>query len=324
MSEIAIGAGVDANPLEVSFVVIAYNEAAHIAATIASIAGQEDLGHHEIVVVDDGSTDATAAEVECLAAANPRLRLLRHEGNAGRGAARATGVAAARAERVAMVDADILLPPHWWVTCRDALRDADAVGGTAVPDGDATYIHKITRLRPKVREATTTVTGNNGLYRATALRATGFDPSLADGEDIALNHALVAKGYRLRRIDGLLVEHQEDKDLRRSLAWLFQSGVGATRQLWRYRKVRTPDLAALGFVVVAVASGRGRHPRRFVAGVAGYLLAAATLHLSQRFELRSGRRGDAVRGILADALLLLAYFLGRVCGLTVLLSRCVG
>ncbi|MDA8184007.1 MAG: hypothetical protein M0035_06240 [Actinomycetota bacterium] len=50
---------------------------------------------------------------------------------------------------------------------------------------------------------------------ATALRATRSDPP-ADSEDNALNHALVANGYQFRRIDGLLVEHQEGKDLRRS------------------------------------------------------------------------------------------------------------
>ncbi|MDA8184008.1 MAG: glycosyltransferase [Actinomycetota bacterium] len=78
MSEIAVAAGVDTDPLDVSFVVIASNEAAHVAATTAPIPGQENLGHHVIVVVEDGSTDATAAVVERLAAVDRRPRLLRH------------------------------------------------------------------------------------------------------------------------------------------------------------------------------------------------------------------------------------------------------
>lgn len=139
MSEIAVAAGVDTDPLDVSFVVIASNEAAHVAATTAPIPGQENLGHHVIVVVEDGSTDATAAVVERLAAVDRRPRLLRHGGSVGRGAVRATGATAARAARIAMVDADILLPPRWWARCRDTLRGADPVGVKAVRDGAASH-----------------------------------------------------------------------------------------------------------------------------------------------------------------------------------------
>src|SRR6185503_3446550 len=60
----------------------------------------------EIIVVDDGSHDATAARVREAMRELPPVRLLRHETNRGYGAALRTGFDAARFERVAFTDAD--------------------------------------------------------------------------------------------------------------------------------------------------------------------------------------------------------------------------
>src|SRR6185436_12663028 len=60
----------------------------------------------EVVVVDDGSTDATAALVSALAAGDPRVRLIRHGRRCGYGAALRTGFAAARFDWVVVWDAD--------------------------------------------------------------------------------------------------------------------------------------------------------------------------------------------------------------------------
>jgi len=96
--------------LLVSVIVPAYNAAATIDATLESVRGQS-YRHLEVLVIDDGSTDDTAARVERHAAADPRVRLLRQP-NAGVAAARNRGLRAASGAYVAPVDADDLWHPH--------------------------------------------------------------------------------------------------------------------------------------------------------------------------------------------------------------------
>jgi glycosyltransferase involved in cell wall biosynthesis len=92
----------------VSLVLPAYNEEAGIRqAVIEACASLAELtSAYEVLVVDDGSRDGTAAIVAELAAEQRQVRLLRHESNRGYGAALRTGFAAARFERVAFTDAD--------------------------------------------------------------------------------------------------------------------------------------------------------------------------------------------------------------------------
>ena len=116
----------------ISFVVIAYNEERHIRRCIESIEAQVDLGDYEIIVIDDGSMDTTAEIVRDMQAEMPALRLVEQE-NRGRGAARAAGVHASTGDLVAMVDADICLPPEWLTICLQSLGEYDAVGGDGSP-----------------------------------------------------------------------------------------------------------------------------------------------------------------------------------------------
>jgi dolichol-phosphate mannosyltransferase len=92
----------------VSLVIPAYNEAAAIRQAIheADDALAQFTDDYEILVVDDGSHDATAQVVSDESFRRPHVRLLQHPRNQGYGAALRTGFTAARFERVAFTDAD--------------------------------------------------------------------------------------------------------------------------------------------------------------------------------------------------------------------------
>lgn len=90
----------------VSVIIPAYNASVFLPATLRSVLAQ-DYPNFEVWVVDDGSTDGTAAIVEGFAREDDRVNLLRQQ-NAGVAAARNRGLQAARGEFVAPLDADDL------------------------------------------------------------------------------------------------------------------------------------------------------------------------------------------------------------------------
>jgi dolichol-phosphate mannosyltransferase len=91
-----------------SLVIPAFNEAAVIARAIAEAetALSRHFAHFEVLVINDGSSDATAKEVRRVLSESPHTRLLQHRMNRGYGAALRTGFEAAQYELVAFTDAD--------------------------------------------------------------------------------------------------------------------------------------------------------------------------------------------------------------------------
>jgi glycosyltransferase involved in cell wall biosynthesis len=73
----------------------------------ATEAAERCADTHEIIVVDDGSTDETVAVAGAMAARDARIRLIVHAGNLGQGRALRSGIAAARQPWVLLIDADL-------------------------------------------------------------------------------------------------------------------------------------------------------------------------------------------------------------------------
>ncbi len=133
---------VDSLP-SLSIIIPALNEEHGIGAIVDRVLAtgaalqKEGVTCLEVIVVDDGSHDQTAAVVEAYLAPNQRhpesgrVRLLRHGQNRGYGAALKTGLAEARGDLIAFLDADGTYPPEYFPQlCRQALAGADVVIGS--------------------------------------------------------------------------------------------------------------------------------------------------------------------------------------------------
>jgi glycosyltransferase involved in cell wall biosynthesis len=106
MSEIKSNA--DIEPC-LSAVMPVFNEAATVVDVIKTVLAQRPV--QQLVVVDDASTDGTWDKLQPLAQNEPRIKLVRHEVNQGKGAALRTGISQATASIVVIQDADLEYDP---------------------------------------------------------------------------------------------------------------------------------------------------------------------------------------------------------------------
>lgn len=303
---------------EVSIVVIAYNENDHAEGCVRAILGQETNRAFELVFVDDGSVDGTGDLVAAIAVGDPRLRLVRLPENGGRGAARAVGITAARGRVIGFVDADITLPSDWLGRCLAELPGHAAVSGIAVPDGHTAVLARVSGAAPKNVRGSMPITGSNVLFDADVLAQAGFDPRDRLGEDTRLAARLLKAGYRLARVPGLVVRHDESKTYRAELRWRYVNGIDAS-SLPRLLGIRFADLVWVGWLaawIIGIAGAVFVSPWWLLVGVAASC-AVGVLHATSRFERQPLDR--FVLACVADVPLLTSYLIGRTVGIPRLL-----
>jgi glycosyltransferase involved in cell wall biosynthesis len=134
--------------LELTIVVPVFNEAHRLAEGMkrfgAAVAdGAVDIQRTEVLVIDDGSTDQTAATARSLVTQLPHHRVVSLPSNQGKGAAVRTGVSMARGTCTAYMDADMAIDPRAIPLLVDGLRANDvAIGSRALADSmvESTYV----------------------------------------------------------------------------------------------------------------------------------------------------------------------------------------
>ena len=119
--------------MRVSVIIPLYNKAPYVRRALASVAAQT-FTDFEVIVVDDGSTDSGAREVESFT--DSRVRLI-YQANAGPGAARNRGIAEARGQLLAFLDADDEWLPGY---LEEAVRLMD-LNGPEVASVTCGYFH---------------------------------------------------------------------------------------------------------------------------------------------------------------------------------------
>jgi glycosyltransferase involved in cell wall biosynthesis len=265
----------------VTVVVPVRDGGAVLGGCLDALAAQRDAPAFEVVVVDNGSRDTTAA----LAAAHPVVTRTVHEPRRGSYAARNAGVAASTGDVLAFTDADCRPDPCWLNRGVDALHEADLVGGavravlSARPGvweryDRATYLDQQRAVEDEGYAATA-----NLLVRAEVFTRVGpFDPRLASSGDLEWGQRATAAGWRLVHAPDAVVHHlprvtaRDTWRLNRRLGagWRQLAGDGRRPSVWREPALRVPLRWAVGRVH---ADGLGRAPLRLVA-VHGTVLAA--------------------------------------------------
>ncbi|MBL9201321.1 MAG: glycosyltransferase family 2 protein [Opitutaceae bacterium] len=115
--------------MQVSIIIPLYNCLPLTQAMLASLRATLPAGlAHEIILVDDGSTDGTRAWLESLSA-DPAIRVVLNERNLGYAAANNRGAAVARGEFLALLNNDLVLQSGWWEPMVDAHRALGARAG---------------------------------------------------------------------------------------------------------------------------------------------------------------------------------------------------
>ncbi len=130
--------------MKLSILMPVYNERTMVERCIAGVlaAPVPENMERELVIVDDRSTDGTSDILDRLAAAEPRIRLFRHEVNRGKGAAVRTAIQEAQGDFSLIQDADLEYDPAEYPVLLRPLLDgrADAVFGSRYLAGEQTRV----------------------------------------------------------------------------------------------------------------------------------------------------------------------------------------
>jgi len=226
---------------------------------LRALVAQECDSDWEIVVADNGSTDASAATARAWGARSVAVLLVDASARRGPAAARNIGASSARGDLLAFCDADDVVQPGWLQAMSTALGGADVVAGAfelgSLNGGDRGIPSPaVTR---QLGDLPAGLAANLGVTRKAFEAVGGFDENLKVGEDIDLCWRLQQEGFRFSTEPEAVVSKRE----RATGAEAFRQGISHGRSGPRlYSKHRTAairrDLAgalkAWGWLVLQI------------------------------------------------------------------------
>jgi poly-beta-1,6 N-acetyl-D-glucosamine synthase len=229
----------------ISVVVPAYNEAAGIAATVRSMVQSRYPGDLEVIVVDDGSTDGTAAIVRHLRL--PGVRVVSQR-NAGKPAALNRGIAEAWYDILVLVDGDTIFAPDAlsWLAARLSEPGVGAVSGnTKVANRKGLlgrwqhleYVmgFNLDRRMFDVLGAIPTVPGAIGAFRRETLVDVGGVSADTLAEDTDLTMAICRSGWRVVYEPSAVAWTEAPATLRQLWRQRYRWCYGTMQAMWKHR-----------------------------------------------------------------------------------------
>jgi cellulose synthase/poly-beta-1,6-N-acetylglucosamine synthase-like glycosyltransferase/peptidoglycan/xylan/chitin deacetylase (PgdA/CDA1 family) len=284
----------------VSIIVPAYNEGKVITTTLRSLLATT-YKNFEIIVVDDGSTDDTAAVVAALAEKHPRIRLI-SQTNGGKSKAANHALAEARGEIVVAVDADTIVAPEAIskMVAHFAAKQVTAVcGNIAVGNVNGVFtafqaIEYVTsqnfdRRAYSVLNCISVVPGALGAWRREAVIAAGGYSEETLTEDADLTLAILRRGGRVVYEPEAHGMTEAPESLGALLKQRFRWTYGTYQCLWKHRsaffkgtlgwvglpnmvifQVLFPMLSPIGDIIMVLSICRGDW-QAFLAGYVAFL-----------------------------------------------------
>ncbi|MCB2059967.1 MAG: glycosyltransferase [Novosphingobium sp.] len=240
----------------VTVVVVARNEEAKIGDCLGSLAAQ-DYPDFSVILVDDGSTDATVAKAR---ASLPGVKVMSSP-TRSISRNRDAGWRAAKSDYVAFLDADCIAPRDWLSRLMQAALATGAAavgGGNRPPEGESAHYEALGVMLgtflgsrgsvqgqvPREGRFVDHLPGLNVMYRTEALQlAGGYDPRFARmGEDEDLSHRLTDLGLKLFATPDATVIHRQRADLASWTRNMRGYGRGRTWLTRRHPKAASPLL----------------------------------------------------------------------------------
>jgi GT2 family glycosyltransferase len=218
--------------IQTSVIVCVRNGAATIVEQLAALAEQNYGDSWEVVVVDNGSTDATLDVVGPWQARLPAMRIVTAAQRVGLAYARNTGVAAAQGRGLAFCDADDVADRRWLSELAAGLEEADIVGGRLEVDLLNSDLARSWRglpeadlRRPIILDYLPYAVGANFAVRRQAFESVGGcdEAFLSCGDDVDLSWRIQRRGGDLGFREEAIMHYRLRTDL-----------MGLMRQRYRY------------------------------------------------------------------------------------------
>ncbi|MBE1485342.1 glycosyltransferase involved in cell wall biosynthesis [Plantactinospora soyae] len=223
------------------------NGAATIAAQLQALGRQTYQGRWELIVVDNGSTDGTAALVDAFLGRLPELRLHPATGQAGTSYARNEGCRVSRGELLLFCDQDDIVGPEWVAEMVRGLAEFPAVGGHV----ERHLLNDDVSLATRPEKPPGSLQGgfdflpyalgaNCGVRRAVYEELGGFDPHYRYGSDeVSFFWRAQLAGHRLGALPDAVVHYRLRRDLRGMARQYYSYGTSHPRL---YRDFATAGL----------------------------------------------------------------------------------
>ncbi|HLC74852.1 MAG TPA: glycosyltransferase [Candidatus Nanoarchaeia archaeon] len=221
----------------VSVVICAYNAASCIQGILDSLKKQT-FTDFEVVVVNDGSTDATAAVA---AASGARVLNMPHQGLS---ATRNAGIENAHADIVAIIDADCAAEPQWIEEIVTSIKSGvtvvtgnttiphstflgDCISGLGYPGGGHLGFDKMWKV--DAQGYTDHLAGGNCAFvKSEIMKLGAFNPALTiTADDVYLSMKILNAGLRIKYNPQMRMVHQPRKDITSFVRWHYARGRGS-------------------------------------------------------------------------------------------------